>query len=68
MKDTAAFVNIGRGDTVVQAELVAALSNVRDKEGEKIREDVEAEEEGGRLRIGGASLEYALPFLRLNSS
>ena len=62
MKDTAVFVNIGRGDTVVQAELVKALQNVRDKEGEKIREDVEPEEEGGRLRIGGASLECVLPF------
>ena len=44
MKDTAVFVNIGRGDTVVQTALMKALENVRDKEGvkERVVDDVRA--------------------------
>lgn len=49
MKGDAIFVNIGRGDTVVQDKLVEALK----------AEVAEGEEPGasGSLRIGGASLE-----------
>jgi hypothetical protein len=50
MKGNSIFVNIGRGDTVVQSSLLEALE-ARLGEGEM-------ESDIGTLRIGGASLEY----------
>jgi len=58
MKGDGVYVNIGRGTTTDQEALVKAL--------EAKKGDAEQEDATGTLRIGGASLEYALYLFSLS--